>query len=147
MVIWLRRCAECSLPSISMEPSGLSCPHLRMWNERNYIVPNREKVPLLCRGFRFERRTGVDFGAPGLEAGIEQGSEAAFTHLAFEGGVVCVVDGLKSKCGCGGDVLFPVIDEEDVGRRGVQGFGGLEVDGRLRLCHEQGMRPGAVVEA
>src|SRR5208283_746350 len=33
MVIWLRRCAECSLPSISMEPDWLSHPNLRISNE------------------------------------------------------------------------------------------------------------------
>src|SRR5580698_2309750 len=42
MVIWLRYYSESSLPSISMETSGLSCTDLKMPDESDYTVPNRE---------------------------------------------------------------------------------------------------------
>lgn len=78
---------------------------------------------------------------------VEQGSETACAHLAHESGEVGEVECLKAKGVCGDDVLFAVIDEQDVFGCRVQGFGGSEVDGWFGLCHEHRVRPCAVVEA
>jgi len=59
---------------------------------------------------------------------FEESGEAAFAHVALEGGVVGVLDGLHFCCVRGGDVFCAVVDEEDVGWRCGEAFGGGLVD-------------------
>ena len=69
-------------------------------------------------------------------------------HLALEGGVVAaiVLDGLHAGgAGCG-DVLFAVVDEEDVGGWGSESFSGVAVDLEFGLSESERVRPGMVIE-
>jgi len=67
-------------------------------------------------------------------------------HLPLKGGVVEVLDGLHAS-GVGGLNIFDsVVEEEDVGRRNIQAFGGVMVDGKLGLGDVEDVGPGVVVE-
>jgi hypothetical protein len=77
---------------------------------------------------------------------MKQVAEAAFDHLALEGRVVGVADGLHAGFDCGGDVFFSVVDEENVGGRGFKALGGVAVDFELGLGNLEQVGPGAVVE-
>jgi hypothetical protein len=81
------------------------------------------------------------------EAGVEERCQVTLAHLLFEGSVGGVPEGLETERLCGGDVVFAVVEEEDVGRRGAEGFGGFQEYFRLGLGHVEGVGPRAVVEA
>jgi hypothetical protein len=72
--------------------------------------------------------------------------ETAGAHLLLEGGVVGVLDGLHADGECGGYVFGAVVDEEDVGGRSGEAFGGVEVDSGFGLGEVEGVRPGVMVE-
>lgn len=58
----------------------------------------------------------------------------------------CVLDGLHADDEGGGDVFGFVVNEEDVGGRGVETFGCVEVDGGIRFGGSECVGPGAVVK-
>lgn len=67
-------------------------------------------------------------------------------HLALEGGVVGVLDGLHA-CGVGGcNVFGTVVDEEDVCRFGLESFGCDAVDFQFRLGQVESVGPSVVIE-
>src|ERR1700738_2419543 len=112
-----------------MQVSGLRCLGLRKGDERYYTSPVS--------------------GIGGLIYGGSQGQqvgESPRVHFLLEGGVVEVLDSLHSGGEGGLDVFEAVVDEEDVGRWGLERGRSAEVDGGLGFGEVEGVGPGAVVE-
>jgi hypothetical protein len=102
---------------------------LRKDDERYYTVPFWDKGRLLCGWYR-----------------VEKVVEVAGVHLALEGGVVEILDGLHAAGDGGVDVLGLVVDEEDVGSWGLERLGGVTVDGGLGFGEVDGVGPDVVVK-
>src|SRR5664280_3932373 len=107
MVLWLRRCAECSLPSISMKPKGLSCPNLRISNETKlYRVYSGMGTVTLCAFVLVFARPALAVLRPfSSHSGVQQPAQSPPAHLALKLRVRGVMHGLHSQLRGGGNIL------------------------------------------
>ena len=115
MVIWLRRCSECSLPSISMEPKRLCCPNLRISNESKLyrVYSGMGTVTSCAFALVFARSPSAPIRA---HSGVQQPAQSPPAHLALELRVRGVMHGLHSQLRGGGNVLCAVVDKQNPAR-------------------------------
>ena len=118
MAIWLRRCAESSLPSISMEPSRFGCPDLRNENETPIYRAETGIGTVTFGRIRFRAADREGDGGAVSNSRVEQGGHAELAQSKLKGGLAGVVNGLHAECGSSGNIFRAVVYEEDVGGRG-----------------------------
>jgi hypothetical protein len=117
---------------------------LYQWKLELYGCP---KIQHLLDVEHFSSFDVESFPVLGLECGQGQRFWSELLQVCDEGRVRGVLDGCHAGgAGCG-DVLLAVVDEEDIGGREAESFGGVGVDGRIGLGDAEAVREGVVREA
>jgi hypothetical protein len=70
---------------------------------------------------------------------VQEKSESFVTHRAPKRGVIGVPHGLHAGGARGGDVVFAVVDEEDLCAIRCEAFGRVPVDRGIGLCYSETM--------